>query len=34
MEQRSGHPIEQVGRALRARMSWLKPKTEGAEKAA
>jgi ketol-acid reductoisomerase len=28
MKQRVGHPIEQVGKALRARMSWLQPRAE------
>lgn len=28
MKKRTGHPIEEVGRALRARMSWLQPRSE------
>jgi ketol-acid reductoisomerase len=35
MKARTGHEIEQVGKALRARMSWLQPRSDaGKEKAA
>ncbi len=34
MRARTGHQIEQVGKALRGRMSWLQPRTEAASPAA